>query len=252
MPSKQSGGEAGAYASQRYKRGLRRWRRRIRTRLLLVLAPFVLPALYLEYTDPHLWHWLGGVMMGMALGLWAWVRDTPPPYVEAWQRGHEGETKTAAELARLPGSWRVFHDIQTGRGNYDHIAVGPAGVFLLESKNPRGRLVVHDGRPQLTFALDDERVWDFGAAAGQAIASARELRGYIRDTTRFTQFVQAVVVVWCDFPAGVHRLDSCTFVHGKELRAWLEAQPATIADMHVDRCADAIGALTRGATARAA
>jgi hypothetical protein len=39
----------------------------------------------------------------------------------------------------------LFNDIDTGRGNIDHVLVGPAGVFLLESKNHRGAVSVRGG-----------------------------------------------------------------------------------------------------------
>jgi hypothetical protein len=39
--------------------------------------------------------------------------------------------------------WVVFHDlaIPDSRANADHLAIGPAGVFLIDSKNWRGHLV---------------------------------------------------------------------------------------------------------------
>ena len=34
--------------------------------------------------------------------------------------------------------WIVMHDLPAGRGNIDHILVGPGGVFLLDSKRLDG------------------------------------------------------------------------------------------------------------------
>jgi hypothetical protein len=61
-----------------------------------------------------------------------------------WARGARGERRTARQLRRLARhGWVVFHDLAIpGSGaNADHLAVGPGGVFLLDSKNWRGRLV---------------------------------------------------------------------------------------------------------------
>jgi hypothetical protein len=61
----------------------------------------------------------------------------------AWQRGAQGERKTARLLARLkPHGWTVLHDLAVpgSRANIDHLAIGPPGVFVIDSKQYRGRL----------------------------------------------------------------------------------------------------------------
>ncbi len=67
---------------------------------------------------------------------------------EFFERGAEGEEVTAAALAALPASdWAVFHDIRwPGRryANVDHVVVGPPGVFVVDSKNWSGSIVVRD------------------------------------------------------------------------------------------------------------
>ena len=51
-----------------------------------------------------------------------------------WQHGAAGERLVARRLRRLPRTWTVLHDIDRGRGNIDHIAIGPHGVFTIETK----------------------------------------------------------------------------------------------------------------------
>ena len=48
--------------------------------------------------------------------------------------GAIGEEATAEALERLDGSWYVTHDIPWQYGNFDHVVIGPPGVFLLDSK----------------------------------------------------------------------------------------------------------------------
>lgn len=65
----------------------------------------------------------------------------------SWRRGAEGEERVAAILARcLDDGWAVVHDLTIGsRGaNLDHLLIGPAGVFTLNTKNLTGRLTVYD------------------------------------------------------------------------------------------------------------
>ncbi len=37
--------------------------------------------------------------------------------------------------------WFALHDVCIGKGNIDHVVVGPAGVATLETKSSRGRIV---------------------------------------------------------------------------------------------------------------
>jgi hypothetical protein len=58
----------------------------------------------------------------------------------AWARGARGERVVAWFLGRPPDCWHVFHDVPVGeRGaNIDHVVVGPAGVFTINTKNLHG------------------------------------------------------------------------------------------------------------------
>jgi len=68
---------------------------------------------------------------------------------ERWAKGAEGERLTAAALAALPrAQWRVLHDVPwpgRPRANLDHVAIGPGGVFVIDSKNWSGAVAVRDG-----------------------------------------------------------------------------------------------------------
>jgi Nuclease-related domain len=67
-----------------------------------------------------------------------------PRDVYAWRQGAEGEAATARALQiRLQRSdVIVIHDRRIGRGraNIDHLAIGPGGVTVIDSKSSRGRV----------------------------------------------------------------------------------------------------------------
>ncbi|HET8616285.1 MAG TPA: nuclease-related domain-containing protein, partial [Actinomycetales bacterium] len=67
----------------------------------------------------------------------------------AWQRGLDGERRTGEVLSALERQgWVVLHDLHwPGRpfANIDHIAIGPGGVFVIDSKNWTGEVAVRDG-----------------------------------------------------------------------------------------------------------
>jgi Nuclease-related domain len=61
------------------------------------------------------------------------------PQVERRDRGAQGEEHVGALLAELSNmGWCVIHDATLGRGNVDHIAIGPAGLFTIETKSHPG------------------------------------------------------------------------------------------------------------------
>jgi hypothetical protein len=65
------------------------------------------------------------------------------PLVEQRDRGALAEEQVGALLDGLPGErWRVIHDATLGRGNVDHIAIGPPGLFTIETKSHGGPIRV--------------------------------------------------------------------------------------------------------------
>jgi hypothetical protein len=61
------------------------------------------------------------------------------PLVERRDRGASAEEHVGSLLAQLPADeWHVVHDASFGRGNIDHILVGPAGLFTVETKSHPG------------------------------------------------------------------------------------------------------------------
>jgi hypothetical protein len=67
-----------------------------------------------------------------------------PQSTRAWASGARGEQALGRWLDRLtPDGVQVLHDrrIPGTRANIDHLAVGPAGVFVIDAKNYRGKRV---------------------------------------------------------------------------------------------------------------
>src|SRR5512133_3602705 len=101
-----------------------------------------------------------GALGAMAAG-WG-LRFRPSPDASAWRRGAAGERCTARLLGQLGRQgWAVLHDlaIPGSQVNLDHVVIGPGGVFVIDSKQYRGRLQLDPsgrlwhGRYSLTPAL---------------------------------------------------------------------------------------------------
>src|ERR1700742_1116956 len=68
------------------------------------------------------------------------------PYLERmgkerikYMRGGQGEGLIAWLLEDLYDEWHIFNGVQLyGKGDIDHVIVGPGGVFVIETKSQRG------------------------------------------------------------------------------------------------------------------
>lgn len=65
------------------------------------------------------------------------------PILDRRIRGLDGEKDVGRLLDGLDSDgWRALHTVQTGRGDIDHIAVGPGGILTVETKSHRRRVRV--------------------------------------------------------------------------------------------------------------
>jgi Nuclease-related domain len=95
---------------------------------------------------------LGLVVAALAVAAAGWgLRFRSSPEAVAWRRGAVGERRTGRLLDRLERhGWAVLHDLAVprSRANIDHLVIGPGGVFVIDSKQYRGRLQL-DGSGRL-------------------------------------------------------------------------------------------------------
>jgi Nuclease-related domain len=69
------------------------------------------------------------------------IGRTAAAVVDRWGRGAAGEELVGEALDGLREcGWFALHDVQLDRGNIDHVLIGPAGIFTIETKSHRGRL----------------------------------------------------------------------------------------------------------------
>ena len=80
-----------------------------------------------------------------------------PQSTRAWATGALGEEKLAAALDGIVGL-RVLHDRRVPRSaaNIDHILIAPAGVFVVDAKNLRGKIEI---RNRGGFLRPDRRLY---------------------------------------------------------------------------------------------
>src|SRR6266540_4381998 len=94
-------------------------------------------------------------LLGLAVAaLVGWrLRFRPSEQARTWQRGAQGERRTARLLDRLTrDGFVVFHDLAmpgNTSANVDHLVIGPTGVFVIDSKQWTGQ--VHQGADGLVW-----------------------------------------------------------------------------------------------------
>lgn len=136
--------------------------------------------------------------------------------------GAKGEQMVAARLAKLPDTWRVLHAIVRNESgtDIDHLAIGPAGVFTINSKYHAGK-----------------RVWVRGSTikvTGHNQHYVPEMRSEVKAAVRLLSAaceqpvaVNGVVAIICaDFTRKGDDDCDVKVIGRKDLDRWLKRQPA--------------------------
>jgi hypothetical protein len=172
-----------------------------------------------------------GVLAAMAAG-WG-LRFRPSPDAWAWQRGAAGERRTARLLGPLERQgWTILHDLAVpgSAANIDHLAIGRGGVFVIDSKQYRGRLQLDPsgrlwhGRYPLAPTL--------GAVSFEADQAARVL------PDPGVAVVPIVAVHGAQVPGGKVVMGGVPVVPARRLPSMLRQLPAVLGPERVADLAD--------------
>jgi Nuclease-related domain len=152
-------------------------------------------------------------------------------YSLPWMWGAIGERQTAEALNGLDDSWTCEHDLPRRRGNWDHVLVGPPGVFLLDSKRLTSSAAVNGDT-----LVAGRSSYSGGGFRGPAAS----LHDVLAPRISRSLWVQAVVVIWGDFPQRRVEKDSVVYLHGSELLPWLRSQPGRLSANECDELVEAV------------
>jgi len=146
--------------------------------LFIVLAWLV----NLVAIDWHQLDWLpvlNGVQWALAIGLLvrlSWLvtrRGSAEAEAARWAAGASGEQIVSDALAQLEADHVVIHNLPiAGRGDADHVVVGPAGVIVIETKYLAGRITCQADGTWLQLKRDEVRQMADPSAQVQRAAEA--------------------------------------------------------------------------------
>jgi Nuclease-related domain len=124
-----------------------------------------------------------------------------------------------------------------GRGNIDHVLVGPPGIFLLDSKDLFGAVSVTRGRLSVRWHEDPGDGYENRSMAPRIRRAAIELERALRDSGIGQHAVQPVVVLWARFEQRSVMSGEVAWVRGKDLAKVLEQRPAQLSPAEMDEVA---------------
>lgn len=134
--------------------------------------------------------------------------------------GAAAECWTDEELRELGHRWRIAsHLIVDERGEIDHIAIGPAGVFLLETKWSAQSWQI--------------RGWQTAHLKGTAVRTVRRAKSVSEmfASHGFVVRVEPVVVLWSSSPSRQETKDrnvsvlGARIIRGSEVQSWFAERP---------------------------
>jgi Nuclease-related domain len=150
-----------------------------------------------------------------------------------WYRGALGEIAVGRLVEKLGPEWLVLHAVPVGTGSsdIDHVLIGPAGVFTLNTKNHSGQSVWVAGRTMMVAGRKTRHLYN---AAHEAARAAKLL------TTAVGAAVEVTAVVVVVEPKGLTiraRPEHAAVVTDRQLLGWLRRCRPVLEQEEMDRIA---------------
>lgn len=183
---------------------------------------------YLAQVDPS--PWIATAAAAIAVAFTGWRIHRWRPHVRHLRQAMDGELVVGEYLGRLrEQGYEVFHDLLGDGFNVDHVIIGPAGIFTVEtktwSKPARGEPTINfDGEHVLAAGYEPDR-----NPVTQAKAQAAWLRQVVEEISGRRVQVRPVVL----FPGWfVRQSGSSTrevwVLEPKALKGFLAHEPAKL------------------------
>jgi Nuclease-related domain len=172
------GPTAGASAQARFEQEQRRYRMKLRAGLPFLTAVGLLVMAMVYFGFVIIAPWAGAVAAVLTGFGWIVLLIRLPAEALFWDKGARGERKTGDYLDPLgERGFVLLHDRQIpgSRANIDHIAIGPTGVFVIETKNLSGKVEVIQDRLFVSDRLRSTYVDETYREAYAAQVALREL-----------------------------------------------------------------------------
>jgi hypothetical protein len=179
-------------------------------------------ALFLE-----VWSGMGALLVSLGFVGWSLARGVR--HVERFYKGARGEEKVSGILRGLPDSYHVFNDFVAGGRHIDHVIVGPAGVFAVETKFWRGKVTVEEGHILLDGQLPDRSPLAQARKEAALVKSALAAAGWSGTVTPVLAFASDT------FAQHVAELQGAVIINSCELKKSFATERVVIQPAELDR-----------------
>ena len=149
--------------------------------------------------------------------------------VERFFIGARGEEKVAGILQSLPDAYHVFNDFTVGRKHIDHVVVGPAGVFAVETKFWRGVVTIEEGHVLLDGQLPNRSPVDQVVREAALVRRALVALGWKGLVTPVLAFASDT------FAAHRATLKGTLIINSNELKSAFDTERVVIPPAELDR-----------------
>ena len=209
-------------------------------------SALVLAAVSVLLLDGHGVSWLAGVLAGAGAGGWIALGRRADSVRRGSLPAVRAERRTEQAMSALePAGWRFVHQVCGSEGVYDHVAVGHGGLLVFQTLEPGGTVVMRGGEPVVETRVTVDSEPTVQRLRSRAVNDAQIFRADLHRVSGMRTWVQAVVVLWCDFPAGVVTDGRCVYVHGSRLAEWLRRRPQQYDPVAVQDVYSAVATMAR-------
>ena len=126
------------------------------------------------------------LILSLCFAVWGLIRGQRR--MESYFKGARGEERVAVILRSLPDTYHIFNDYVAMGDHIDHVVVGPAGVFAVETKFWRGRVSVEDGHILVDGRLPSRPPLDQVIREAKCVKNHLAAAGWIGDVTPLLVF----------------------------------------------------------------
>ncbi len=150
-------------------------------------------------------------------------------HVERFFKGARGEERVSWILRGLPDRYHVFNDFLACGSHVDHVVVGPAGVFAIETKNWRGVVTVEDGHVLVDGQLPSRPPLAQAVREAGLVKAALAKSGWSGNVTPVLAFASDT------FKAHVAELNGSVVINSCELARGFETERVVIPPAELER-----------------
>lgn len=153
--------------------------------------------------------------------------------------GAEGERFVAYHLSGLQRQgYAVFHDLQMGNWNIDHVVLGENGLFVIETKTRRKKQKATGGHESRATFDGDAIAWEDyqdRESVAQATRNARALAQLLTKETGESVNAQAVVAIPGWWVTSTRRLEGVHVINAKGVESVVRSVDRRIAPAQLRR-----------------